>query len=175
LCIFGIFHFLFLTDFVDYRFGRGIVNGAEHWCHRLELFAWIVAILLPLYQKLTTNQWRHGNGTIGVMLHYVIAVWAAAFFINQFLINFGLVTVYHRVRTDPVGLIEIFYRQDLGYTGALVLMVFLYGYMAATMRCKRISAQRWRDSSLARPKAGGIAGCIASTSQASSAHSSASL
>jgi len=150
LCIFGIFHFLFLTDFVDYRFGRGIVNGAQHWCHWLELFAWIVAILLPLYQKLTTNHWRHGNGTIGVMLHYVIAVWAAAFFIYQFLIYFAFVTVYHRVRTDPVRPIEIFgitYRHELGYTGALVLMVFLYGYMAATMRCKRISAQRWRDSS----------------------------
>ncbi len=139
LCIFGIFHFLFLTDFVDYRFGRGIVNGAEHWFHVSEMYAWCVAILLPIYQKLTTNQWRHGNGFIGVALHYALAVLAAWFFIYE-------VLIYRQYGPYHIGLLlrqlfGIHYSMKLGYTGTLVLMVFLYGYMVATMRCKRISVQ----------------------------------
>lgn len=81
LCLFGIVHFLFLTDIVDYRFGRGIANEAAEWCHWAERFAWRIAILLPIYQKLTTLHWRKGNGLIGVVLHYTLAIWAAGFLV----------------------------------------------------------------------------------------------
>ncbi|MCB1160980.1 MAG: hypothetical protein KDK45_25990, partial [Leptospiraceae bacterium] len=36
LCLFSIFHFLFLTDMVDYGFGRGIINPYAEWCHWTE-------------------------------------------------------------------------------------------------------------------------------------------
>ena len=56
LCAVGIFHFLFLTDIVDYRFGRGIINAAEHPAHIIERFAFGVSIALPIHQKLSTRQ-----------------------------------------------------------------------------------------------------------------------
>ncbi len=144
LCAFGIFHFLFLTDLVDYRFGRGITNSAERWCHWLEMLAWIIAILLPVYQKLTTQQWRRGNGRVGVTLHYALAAWAAFFFVYEFVIYFVFNSLYQQLRADEPTSLLIFgleYRHELGYIAGLTIMVFLYGYMAVFMRCKRFVAE----------------------------------
>jgi hypothetical protein len=141
LCCICIVHFLFLTDFVDYQYGRGIANPLADWCHWLEVFVWRIAILLPIYQKLTTGQWRRGNGAVGVVLHYGIAVWAAGFFIYEvlmynvpdFLNSFGF--GFKRLTLFGRG-----YSEKLGWHGALLLMIFLYGFMVLAMRCKRITA-----------------------------------
>lgn len=141
LCLFCIFHFLFLTDIVDYRFGRGITNPATHWAHWSEVFAWRIAVLLPIYQKFAAGEWRRGNGMIGVVLHYAIAAWAVFFLVYEVLLLDVLRFFYFATGQDqfmpfrPFGLRP----EALGYHGALVLLTFLYGFMVVAMRCKRIS------------------------------------
>jgi hypothetical protein len=148
LCLCCIIHFLFLTDFVDYKFGRGPVSGhfAEvfHWTER---FAWRIAILLPIYQKFTAGDWRHRNGIIGVVFHYVVATWAVFFFV-YYVLMVDLPHFYHFVfdgLIDPHQLLGIPYHEALGYYGALVIMVFLYGFMSIAMRGKRISTVVMND------------------------------
>ena len=140
LCFLSIFHFLFLTDFVDYRFGRGIANPVEGWCHWIERFVWRIAILLPIYQKLTTKHWLRGNGTLGVLLHYAVAAWAIGFLIYQVMLydipRFYLFAI--GVDAPAHDIFGIGYYEELGYHGALVLMVLLYGLMVVAMRRKRI-------------------------------------
>jgi hypothetical protein len=143
LCAVAIVHFLFLTDIVDYRFGRGIVSPAAEWCHWLEVFIWRLAIILPIYQKVMSGQWRNGNGRVGVAVHYGFGAWAAGFFVyevlmynSRFFYAWATGTEYNQIMLFGRG-----YAESLGWHGALVLMVFLYGFTIATMRCKRIVAE----------------------------------
>lgn len=141
LCLFGIFHFLFLTDFVDYRFGRGFVNPLSYWCHTTEVFAWRIAILLPVYQKLTTRMWRDGNGRIGVLMHYGLAVWFVGFLGHEVLL-LDIPRAYHHAvgaEFQPVRLFGL-RPEALAYNGALISMVFVYGFTALALRCKRFRA-----------------------------------
>jgi hypothetical protein len=131
LCVFGILHFLFLTDVVDYRFGRGIVNPLEDFAHWVERAAWGIALLLPVYQKLATAQWRRGNGPLGVVVHYVVAAWLAGFVIYHVFL-YGL--------PHLLGTSQPVYQRGIGYFGALVLMTLLYGFMVLAMRSKHIFA-----------------------------------
>jgi hypothetical protein len=143
LCLYGVFHFLFLTDIVDYQFGRGIQNPAAEWGHWSERFVWRVAILLPLYQNLATGRWLRGHGLFGVVVHYALAAWAVVFFVYMVLF-FDLGGFYHFLTgRDATYVAKVFphYNQLLGYPGALMLMVLLYGSMLLFMRCKRFRTQ----------------------------------
>lgn len=131
LCLFAIAHFLFFTDLVDYRFGRGLTNPLAEWLHWTERFSWRIAILLPLWQKLTTHHWKH-HGRLGHALHLTVAAWAITFFVYQVL-TYDLVRFYHFATDTPQGPLLLFlrgtYHQELGYHGALVLMVLLYAFL----------------------------------------------
>jgi hypothetical protein len=154
LCAVAIFHFLFLTDIVDYRFGRGIVNPAAEWCHWLEVFIWRLAILLPIYQKVATGQWLRGNGKAGVAVHYVVGAWAAGFFVYEVLM-YNAPMFYAWATGAPYEQITLFgrgYSETVGWHGALVLMIFLYGFMVVAMRCKRVVAERAADGGLTRTR-----------------------
>jgi len=148
LCLFGIFHFLFLTDFVDYWFGRGIVNPAADMCHISEVFAWHIAVLLPIYQKVASGQWLRGNGVLGVVLHCALAVWATGwFFYNVLMYNvpFAYAMITGGAKFGEYRPIQLFgrgYSNVLGYFGTLVFMMILYGFMVLAMRGKRIVATR---------------------------------
>ena len=143
ICALCIFHFLFLTDVVDYRVGRGLTNAAADWAHWNEVFAWRVAVLLPIYQKFVTGQWLRGNGHLGVLVHYCVGLWALGFFAYEVMlynvprfIQFAL-----GAKDLPAKLFGHGYSEILGYHGALVLMTLLYAFMLFGMRCKRISMQ----------------------------------
>lgn len=144
LCLFCIFHFLFLTDFVDYEFGRGVINPIAEWAHWSERLAWRIAILLPIYQKVTSGHWRRGNGIPGVVMHYALAGFAVLFAVNQLLIfdvpRFIQFATGQAI-TDHT-LFAVGYKAQLGYTGALVLMTFVYGFAAVAMRCNRVQFNR---------------------------------
>lgn len=142
LCLLCIFHFLFLTDLVDYRYGRGIANPAEEWAHWAERFAWRIAILLPIYQKFTTGHWLRGNGIVGVAVHYTVAAWATGFLIYQVLIYDVVRFHLFALGEDPPPLFPLFglaYKDKLGYFGALLVMTLVYGFSLLGLRCKRIS------------------------------------
>lgn len=139
LCLFGIVHFLFLTDIVDYQYGRGILNPWAEWCHWTERLAWRIAILLPLYQHLASGHWRRGNGVVGVALHYTLAVWGVVFFVYMVLI-YDAAGFYQFLTGGDVSYVGKFfgpYSKLLGYPGALILMTFLYGFAVIAMRCHR--------------------------------------
>lgn len=142
LCLYCIFHFLFLTDIVDYQFGRGIVNPLAEWSHWSERYVWRIAILLPIYQSLASGHWRKGNGATGVVVHYALAVWAVMFLIYQPLIHDGehfyrFVTGREFLDLGPFWPAYFL----LGYPTALVFMTLFYGFLVLTLRCKRVQAQ----------------------------------
>lgn len=142
LCLGCIVHFLFLTDFVDYKFGRGLVNPLAEGFHWVERFAWRVAILLPLYQKVTTGYFLRGNGLAGKVLHYLVACWAVSFAVYYVLLIDvpGFYRAALNSEFNPRRSLGIPQIDALHYYGALVLMTFLYGFMVVAMRAKRISA-----------------------------------
>jgi hypothetical protein len=150
LCLFGIIHFLFLTDVVDYRFGRGLANPYEDLAHWIERAAWGVALLLPVYQKLATAQWLRGNGLIGVFVHYAVFAWATLFSVYHVLIyglpRFLLWATGRELL--PFDIFEASYKRTVGYFGGLVLMTLLYGFMVLFMRCKRIVFEKSTGSAL---------------------------
>lgn len=131
LCLFGIAHFVLLTDFVDYRFGRGLENPYGEWLHWAERFTWRIAILLPLWQKLTTAHWKT-HGRLGALTHHAVAAWAAFFFTYQVL-AYDLIRFAHFATDTPPGPLLTHlrgaYHQELGYHGALVLMIALYAFL----------------------------------------------
>jgi hypothetical protein len=142
LCCCCVLHFLFLTDFVDYKYGRGVLNPFTEVFHWTERFAWRIAILLPIYQKVATGYFRRGNGVVGQMLHYALAGWAVFFFV-YYVLMVDLPRFFQAVfngdrGADLHGLLGIPFNDALRYHGALVLMTFLYGLMAFALRCKRI-------------------------------------
>lgn len=137
LCLFGIFHFLFLTDLVDYKFARGFKAHYGEWGHWTERFAWRIAILLPIYQKIMSGEWR-GKGTLlGSLLHYGVGLWAITFFVYQVLIYDVVRFYYFALGFEPSeGLLWLksIYIQELGYHGALVFMVALYTALLLSTR-----------------------------------------
>lgn len=140
LCLFAIFHFLFLTDLVAYQYGRGTPNALAEWAHWSERWVWRIAILLPIYQKVTTGQLLRSNGKLGVALHYGLAAWGLGFLIYQVAI-YDVVRFYQFASGAEVTYFEIFglhYRQEIGYHGALVLMTLLSAFMVLAMRSKRM-------------------------------------
>jgi len=140
LCACCIVHFLFLTDFVDYKFGRGFVNPLTQEFHWTERFAWRIAILLPIYQKVLTGYFKRGAGGIGLVLHYAIACWGL-FFLVYYVLLVDVPGIYEAAfghELDLHRLIGIPFNEALGYYGALVLMTFLYAFMLLAMPSKRI-------------------------------------
>jgi len=155
LCAVAIIHFLFLTDLVDYRYGRGIVNPLTHHFHWLEVFVWRLAIILPIYQKVASGQWLHGNGRLGVAVHYGFGAYAAGFFVYEVLM-YNTRMFYAWATGTEYNQIILFgrgYAETVGWHGALVLMVFLYGFMLLAMRCKRIVAEQAASRSPGRAPA----------------------
>jgi|GEM_PF-4594883 len=139
LCGVAIFHFLFLTDVVDYRFGRGVVNPAAEWCHWLEVFVWRLAIMLPIYQKVVSGQWRRA-GKIGLALHYGVGAWAAGFLVYEVLL-YNAPMFRDWAAGVPHRQLILFghgYSETVGWHGALVLMVALYGFMLVALPCRRV-------------------------------------
>ncbi len=137
LCVFGVIHFLFLTDLVDYKFARGFKAHYGEWGHWTERLAWRIAILLPIYQKVTSGEWRAKGGVVGPLLHYGVSLWAVAFCVYQVLI-YDVLRFYHfALGKEPSALLvwlKSCYSQELGYHGALVFMVLLYAALLATSR-----------------------------------------
>lgn len=154
LCAVAIFHFLFLTDIVDYRYGRGIASPAAEWCHWLEVFIWRLAIILPIYQKVMSGQWLRSGGKVGVAMHYGFAAWVAGFFVYEVLMyNSRFFYAWARgIEYEQIILFGRGYAESVGWHGALVLMVFLYGFMLLAMPCKRIVAEPSRSPAQARDR-----------------------
>lgn len=144
LCLFGLVHFLFLTDIVDYKFGRGIRGEHAEWLHWAERLAWRIAILLPIYQKLATGAWK-ARGRLGRALHYGVGAWAVVFFVYQVLI-YDTVRVYHFATDTPpsalVTALRAVYLQELGYHGALVLLIGVYALLLWRMPSKGLAFPR---------------------------------
>jgi hypothetical protein len=87
LCAFGIFHFLFLTDCVDYRFGRGLHTPHAEWAHWSERLVWRIGVCLPLYQNIASGHWKNGHPIkfVGQLFHYVVGLWAVAYTVCEML------------------------------------------------------------------------------------------
>ena len=137
LCIFSIFHFLFFTDLVDYRFGRRIIFPYSEWFHWLEKFVWRIAIFLPIYQKFQTKELKTGHGVIGQFLHYALPIWAVVFFVYQILIydTYRFYCFAFRGGPTPELLkMSSIYSQALGYHGMLVILTIIYGILALRSR-----------------------------------------
>lgn len=141
ICALCIVHFLFLTDIVDHRFGRGLGNPAGHLAHWAEVFAWRVAIILPIYQKLTSRHWLDGNGRLGYWLHYALLVWVVFFFVWEVALLDIPRFLSYIFDFDFTPIRMFGYRPEiLGYNGSLVLMVLLYGFTLLALRTKHIFA-----------------------------------
>lgn len=85
LALFGMIHFLFMTDVVTYKYGRGMWCPHSELFHWFERFAWRIAILLPIYQNCTSGHWKRGQDKLvaGKCLHYFMACWGTLFFFQQ--------------------------------------------------------------------------------------------
>lgn len=84
LCFFCIFHFLFLTNLIGYRFSRGWHNSYSEWFHWGEKLAWTIAILLPIYQNVLSGFWKnHSKPTI---LHSFMMLFGIFYLIYQLFI-----------------------------------------------------------------------------------------
>jgi hypothetical protein len=152
LCLFGIFHFLFLTDVVDYRFGRGILNAAEEWAHWAERFSWHIALLLPVYQKVTSGHWLRGNGILGLAVHYAVAAWAVGYLLRQVITRDVTLFYYFLIEAKAPDLkhLDFGLGEKLGYPAALVLTTLVYGFSLLTLRCKHMSIYKGRSDARSR-------------------------
>lgn len=134
LCLFGIFHFLFLTDVVSYAYGRGFNTPQAEFFHWSERWAWRVAILLPIYQNCTNGHWMKGHRIpiVGKMVHYFMAVWGLGFLFQQVLCNDVEKTVQYLRGSEYEGLLQMMglpSSKMFSYHGALVVMTIMYGLM----------------------------------------------
>jgi hypothetical protein len=127
LCLFGIFHFLFFTDFAGYRFGRGWANLYGEWFHWSERFAWRIGILLPVYQNYFSGFLKKKSGYS--VLHYFMMLWGLAFFVYEVLI-FDVLRFISFVSGEKLIILEHlhakYYTPKFGYLGALVLISIYY-------------------------------------------------
>lgn len=140
LALFGIMHFLFGTDVVAYRYGRGYHNRHETFFHWTEKWSWRIAILLPIYQNCTNGHWENGHKRfpiLGKVLKWVAAVWAVWFFVFQ-VINSDVMLTYQFFRGLPkeilikkLGLYNapFFRRMHYPYRFSLVTMWMTYGIL----------------------------------------------
>lgn len=122
LCIFCIFHFLFLTNLVGYRFSRGWDNYYSEWFHWGEKFAWRVAILLPIYQYALSNFWKKGSKLAPI--YYFIIAFALIFLVYQVLF-YDVISFVSFVRGENLELyqrIKFYYF----YHPALLFMTLYY-------------------------------------------------
>lgn len=87
LCVFGILHFMFWTDAVAYKYGRGFRNEWEDFFHWTEKWSWRIGIFVPLFQHCTNGHWgpkSHPKSTVfGIILKYFAIIWGIGFFIFQ--------------------------------------------------------------------------------------------
>ena len=148
LCLWGVVHFLFLTDGVDYRFGRGMLNSHAEWFHWSERWCWRIAILLPLYQKVVTGHWRHHHGKrqeLGLVIHYVVACWATSWFVFHVLLadtgHFWQFATSQKQTNLPAHncLATLAPLWFCYYYKALLLMTFFYGLLLIVMPGQKIS------------------------------------
>ena len=141
LCVYCIFHFVFLTDLVAYQFGRGLPNPTAEWAHWSERWVWRIAILLPVYQKVVSRSLLN-SGQIGKLLHYAVAAWAIWFVAYQVL-AYDIVRFIAFVQGDhnPAWhkLFGLGYRQEIGYHGALVLLTLFYAFSLFFLNTKKVS------------------------------------
>ena len=73
-------------DVVSYRYGRGYWSPHADLFHWFERWSWRLAVVLPIYQNCTSGHWKHGHRRfpwLGVLLHYIAAIWGLGFFIWQ--------------------------------------------------------------------------------------------
>lgn len=147
LCIWGVVHFLFLTDMVGYSYGRGMRNPHAEWYHWSEKFVWRIAILLPIYQKVVAGDWkRYYSRWLGLIVHYGLGSWAVCFFVIK-VVLFDVSGVWHFAtnenrlfpRTTQYIRTQIGIDTNEIYHQALVFMIFVYGLQALLMPCYRIT------------------------------------
>lgn len=142
-CLFGMCHFLFGTDMVAYRYGRGFHTPNGELFHWFEKFAWRTAMLLPIYQNCTNGHWEHGHRRYpmaGKVLRWTLIVWSVLFFIFQ-IIQSDIVKFRQFMHDKTqVGLITKwgleeapFFRSVLyPYREALVTMIIMYATLHFT-------------------------------------------
>jgi hypothetical protein len=88
VCLFGIVNFLFCTDVVAYRYGRGYRSPYEDIFHWWEHFAWRAAIVLPLYQNCTNGHWEHPRyPVLGKILRVAAASYGIFFLVFQIILG----------------------------------------------------------------------------------------
>jgi hypothetical protein len=122
LCAFCIFHFLFLTNLVGYRFSRGWDNAYADWFHWSEKVAWRIAILLPIYQSLCNGFWKKESKK--TFLHIFMVIWGLIFLIYQVMFYDSLAFISF-VRGEPLTVYESI-RPYYLYHRALVIMTLYY-------------------------------------------------
>lgn len=133
-CFLGIFHFSLTTDFVCYRFGRGIavsndaLNAVSHW---LERAVFRVSVLLSFYHMLYDERMKRTRPSClsGTIMHYIMLGYACAFLVIQ--CGYDLITVTESVidRSDHGG------HPPFGvkiYLCTLVLL-FIYYFLALVL------------------------------------------
>lgn len=129
--IFGMIHFLFWTDIVSYKYGRGYRNDHKDAFHWTEKWSWRIGIFIPLYQNCTNGHWgRNGHRyypMVGVAHRYGVIVWGVLFFIFQ-TIQADMVKTYEFVMDldSEGGLIK-----SWGYGRNTFLKPLIYPYFSA--------------------------------------------
>ena len=158
LVLHGILHFLFFTDCVDYKYGRGLALENAELYHLNEKIAWRVAILLPLFQKVfVTREWLADGGLRGRAVHYAAGLWGVFFFYQLVTNAAPRVDDAHGeqqlLRTAAAGGVQLVtsatpflnsqgtanYLHLFGYHGALTTMWLFYALCMCYMPCKRFS------------------------------------
>lgn len=134
LCLFGAFHFLFLTDAVAYAYGRGFYSPHAEFFHWSERWAWRIAILLPIYQNRTNGHWMKGHSMprVGKVLHHFMGAWGVCFFVQQVLGSDLERFVQFLNGWEQQGLLKMLGLPSLklfSYHGGLVVMFIVYGLM----------------------------------------------
>lgn len=85
ICLYSMFHFLFFTDVVAYRYGRGYRNTHESSFHWSEHWAWRAGILLPIYQNCTNGHWDNHptHPKAGKIFKIIVAAYGVWFLLFQ--------------------------------------------------------------------------------------------
>ena len=140
LCLYGMCHFLFFTDVVAYRYGRGMHSPHDALFHWFEKWAWRIAMLMPIYQNCTNGHWERGHRSVpilGKLLRWVLMFWFVFFFLFQVIQSDVFKFSQYLLGKHQEGLIDIlglskapFLRSVLyPYREALVTMIIMYGLL----------------------------------------------
>ena len=86
---FAMFHFLFMTDVVSYKYGRGLCTPLTELFHWFERYSWRIAVLTPIYQNLSNGHWKHGhsNQLLANVICCIVFIWALMFIVFHVLFN----------------------------------------------------------------------------------------